>query len=547
MVELRNALRSGDIWIGGSRQYRAFEDYLIPANVWHQRKDDGAVPLHGPRDAATYLADQRELLHEQLRMTAQLLADDQLPDVHLRKGRISVAPLESTVPADFDRVLAQLDALQPWIKVTDLLMVIDEATGFSRHFTHLHTGASTKDRETLFASILADGTNLGVSKMAQACPDMSVARLTWLSDWYLRDDTYRKALAAIVNEQHRRPFASYWGDGTTSSSDAQRFVAGGRREPMAQVNARYGRERSIMFYTHVSDRYAPFHVKAINATVHQAPYVLDGLLYHETDVQIEEHYTDTGGATDHLFAVCPPLGFRFAPRLRDLSDRRLYAIEHPSSYGVLEPMIGGSVNLKRIADHWDDVQRLLTSIKVGTVTASLILRKLAAYPRQNALALALRDMGRIERTLYTLNWYQDPNLRRRATVGLNKGEGKNALNRAVFFNRRGLVQDRSYEDQANRASGLNLLTAAIVLWNTLVLEQAVTTLQMKACHSAMRSCSTWHPSPGKRSSSPVNIAGTCNRQQTWSPSMCTATLSVQAVSSKDALSCLPYNFPEMID
>jgi len=52
-----------------------------------------------------------------------------------------------------------------------------------------------------------------------------------------------------------------------------------------------------MFYTHVSDQYAPFHIKAINATAHQAPYVLDGLLYHETELQIAEHYTDTGGVT----------------------------------------------------------------------------------------------------------------------------------------------------------------------------------------------------------------------------------------------------------
>jgi TnpA family transposase len=93
----------------------------------------------------------------------------------------------------------------------------------------------------------------------------------------------------------------------------------------------------------------------------------------------------------------------------------------------------------------------------------LILRKLGAYPRQNSLALALRELGRVERTLFTLEWLQNPELRRRVQVGLNKGEAKNALARAVFFNRLGELRDRTFENQRYRASGLNLVVAAIVL------------------------------------------------------------------------------------
>jgi len=105
--------------------------------------------------------------------------------------------------------------------------------------------------------------------------------------------------------------------------------------------------------------------------------------------------------------------------------------------------------------------------------ASLILRKLGAYPRQNGLALALRELGFLERTLFTLQWLQSPELRQRVQLGLNKGEAKNALARAVFFNRLGELRDRSFENQRYRASGLNLVVAAIVLWNTVNLGRAV--------------------------------------------------------------------------
>jgi TnpA family transposase len=150
----------------------------------------------------------------------------------------------------------------------------------------------------------------------------------------------------------------------------------------------------------------------------------------------------------------------------------------------LASLVAGAINLRVISDHWFELLRLAMSIKTGTVTASVILRKLAAYPRQNGLALALRELGKLERTFFTLQWLQDPELRRRSHVGLNKGEQQNALRRAVFFNRLGEIRDRSYENQRHRASGLNLLVAAIILWNTTYLQRAVDHLRDQGHHPA---------------------------------------------------------------
>ena len=100
--------------------------------------------------------------------------------------------------------------------------------------------------------------------------------------------------------------------------------AGGHGEALGDINARHGNEPGVAFYTHISDQFGPYYTKAIAATASEAPHVLDGVLYHQTGLQIEEHYTDTGGVTDHVFGLCPLFGFRFAPRIRDLKDRRLY-------------------------------------------------------------------------------------------------------------------------------------------------------------------------------------------------------------------------------
>ena len=141
------------------------------------------------------------------------------------------------------------------------------------------------------------------------------------------------------------------------------------------------------------------------------------------------------------------LGFRFAPHIRHLSDTKLYLPNSKIKYHALAPMTGGTINLKAIRTHWNEILRLATSIKQGTVTASLMFRKLGSYPRQNGPAIALRELGRIERTLFVLSWVQSVDLRRRFHAGLNKSEARNALARAVFLCRLGEIRDRSLGGQ----------------------------------------------------------------------------------------------------
>ena len=312
--------------------------------------------------------------------------------------------------------------------------------------------------------------------MALAAPELSYGRLSWFYSWHIRDQTYEAALASLVEAQSKQPLSAFWGGGTTSSSDGQRFRAAAHGAASGQWNPKYGAEPGRLFYTHLSDQFAPFASNVIHTNVRDATYVLDGLLHHGCDLHIEEHYTDTAGFTDHVFALMHLLGFKFAPRIRDLADKRLYL---PPGYKpeTLAPLCGPPLNTALILSQWDELLRLALSIGQGVASASLLLRKLGAYPRQHSLATALRELGRLERTLFTLQWWQNTDLRRRVQIGLNKGEARNALARAVFFHRLGEVRDRSFENQKHRASGLTLLTAAIILWNTRYLGRAIEALQ----------------------------------------------------------------------
>jgi TnpA family transposase len=479
MMALRQRLQSGDVWVEGSRAFRAFDDFLLPREAFANRQKTGELGLAVVDRFEDWRDEKTKRLEARLREVDALAAAGELPEASLTEEGLSISPIRKNENEAADAIIRRLYAMLPRLRVTELFAEVHGWTGFADHFAHLRTGAPPDDARALMTAVLADATNLGLTRMARSAGAFSHSRLLWVAEWHVRDETYQAGLACLVDAIHAQPFTKIWGDGDTSSSDGQFFRAGGRGEARADYNAKYGSEPGVKFYTHVSDRYAPFHSKVIAANASEAAHVLDGLMHHESSLDIREHYTDTAGAIDHMFGLCHLLGFRFAPRIRDLADRRLYIIGAREAHKALAPVIGGTLDLRVVGENWEELLRLAASIKAGTVTPSAVLRRLAAYPRQNALAKALREIGRLERTLFTLDWISDPALRRRTNAGLNKGEARNALARAVFFHRLGEIRDRTFENQRYRASGLNLAVTAIILWNTVYLGRAVDELRSR--------------------------------------------------------------------
>ena len=361
----------------------------------------------------------------------------------------------------------------PEARITDILLEVDDATRFTEACTHQRTGSPCRDRIGLLNVLLAEGINLGLRKMAEATTTHGFWGLMRIARWHVEGDAFDRALALVVEAQAALPMAAFWGTGRTASSDGQFFPAAGRGEALNLVNARYGAEPGVKAYSHVSDRFSPFATQTIPATVHEAPYILDGLLLNETGKRVREQYADTGGFTDHVFAACSILGYAFVPRIRDLPSKRLYVFDRAGVPKLLRPLVGGKVNVDLIDRNWADIQRVAATMAAGTIRPSQILRKLAAYPRQNELAAALREVGRVERSLFMIDWTTDPGMRRRVQVGLNKGEAHHALKRAINFHQRGELRDRTGEGQHYRVAGLNLLAALIIYWNTMKLGEAV--------------------------------------------------------------------------
>lgn len=143
---------------------------------------------------------------------------------------LKITPLNNSVPDAADVLIQQAYSLLPPIKITEWRVEVDKWTDFTRPFTPLKTGDLAKHKSLLLTPLLADAIHLGLSKMAESCSGTPYAKRAWLQAWHVRDETYSAALAALVNAQFRHPFAGDWGDGSTASSDGQRFRVGGHAE-----------------------------------------------------------------------------------------------------------------------------------------------------------------------------------------------------------------------------------------------------------------------------------------------------------------------------
>lgn len=362
MFELRQKLRSGDMWVEGSRRYARLESYLIPAEDWEKVRPTVCDLLNLPSDGMKLLklrqAELQErylqfdLFFDELIQTQRKkpkknkelkdLVKDFDPTAHLKpkiqirmeNDRLIVTKLpgEETSPSS-EALKEEITNRLPEIELTDLLIEVDSWTRFSRFFEHPNGNEprSPNALQHCYASLLAQACNFGLVQM-QRMSGLTYRKLAWYSTWYLREDTLKSAFSELVNFHHHLPLAQFWGGGTLSSSDGQRFPVTVKTRNAVSIPRYFGYGKGLTYYTWTSDQYSQYGTKVIPSTIRDATYVLDEILDNETELTILEHTTDTAGYTDLVFGLFDLLGLQFSPRIADLADKKLYRIDKEIKY-----------------------------------------------------------------------------------------------------------------------------------------------------------------------------------------------------------------------
>ena len=246
-----------------------------------------------------------------------------------------------------------MERLLPEVEIADLPLEVHGWTGFLDEYTHI-SGTDTREvdlPESLSALLVSESCNVGLTPVAdETYPPLTRERLNWVGHNYLRSATHAAANARLVDFHTPLPLAQAWGGGEMASADGMRFVI-----PVSTINAAYnpryfGRQRGSTLYSWMADTYTVFAQKLIPGTQRDSLHVLDGLLANQTGIQPEMVSTDTAGASEIVFALAWALGYRWAPRLADLPDQRLWRIDRDAHYGPLNGLARHRINTRLITE-----------------------------------------------------------------------------------------------------------------------------------------------------------------------------------------------------
>lgn len=324
-------------FVPGSRRYADPGAYLFAPERWQSRRDEFCALVGKPADGPAALEQGLAEFHAavaELERTLAAASPDDIGAVRLdEQGRLVIPPLSAEdIPAEANALKQELAGMLPFAPIASLLIELDHRTGFLSCFTHAggHKRAmSAEAKRNILAVLIANATNLGLVKMAEAC-GVPYEVLAWTQEWYVREDTLREANTMIVNHHHRLELAKVFGGGTMSSSDGQRFPTRGKTITARAMNVHFA-EQGLSTYTHVSDQHSTFGTKVIVPTHREAHYVLDDFLGNATDLPIREHATDTHGVTLVNFALFDLVGKALTPRIRDPGKITLCRDETPAA------------------------------------------------------------------------------------------------------------------------------------------------------------------------------------------------------------------------
>ena len=468
-LKVHDEIQTGNLAIDGAKNFGRFEAFFLPSARWEPVRNAFWARTGFPGDPAPAVEHLKTRLSDAFDRFLQGVPDNRQVVFDDDGWQLKTDPAEHPDPAQADSLVELhrwLDARSRSIRLADLLIEVENDLGFSVHFQRPgETRVDPGEVCALLAAILAHGCNLGLYTMEKVAPAIAYRRLKHVSDWRLVEENQSAALAGIVHGISRLDAAGHWGDGTTSASDGQRFAM--PHKVLQRTYSTRFNDFALEFYSFVADNYAPFYSRPIECTDRDAPFVLDGVLYHESDLDLEEHYTDTHGYTEINFAAFAMVGMRFCPRIRSLHRQRIYCADPARDHGVLEPVLQRgrrAVNFRLIAEQWDRLGQFYAAFPAGHATASAALQRLNRFQASNRFYAANRELGRALKTEFVLQYMSEPQLRAKVRRGLLKVEQLHALARAVYYGQRGRISAREVYDQVTACSCLTLILACIVYW-----------------------------------------------------------------------------------
>jgi len=482
-----DGIKSGSLNLLYSERYKSVDDYLINQKRWEDYKVEllgraGLLELSkNPQEIIDYL---KKITYNQYKITNDNISDNEYLKFTPKGIPKVTTPKIANIEEGYIGEFIGKDSLIP---LSRILSNVSYSTDYISSFTHYSrkNAKSNPSQESIYAAIIALGCNISIRKMGRISDGINPDILEYVVRWFFSKNNIDEANRKIVALINSLPLSNIYLDNEgqiNTSSDGQKFNIG-----VPSLNAAYslkyfGTGKGISAYSSIDAKGRSIYGTIQNPKDRESNYVIDPLLHNE-DVVSDTHATDTHGYTEIVFSICNLLGVDFTPRIKNYHEQLLYTFKDKSrkfhedlNYKIL-PAKSMYINEKIIIEQWDQILRFLCTIRLRETLPSNILKRLGSYSRQHPIHKALKEVGRIYKTLFLLRYYDELPLRQNIEKQLNRVELSHLFAKAVFFGGNQEFNYSTKEEQDMALGCRQLIQNIIVLWNYLYISEKLSGIE----------------------------------------------------------------------
>jgi len=479
--KIAGGIKSGQVNFTASHKYRSLEDYLIPLAEWNNNPANllEKAELSGWRNFPEAQAELSTITHQTfLRVNRNLKNNTWFKQKSEKDWTISTPPAEKSELSGLKHYFPN----RQLISLGEVFSTVSQAAAFLEEFTHWQSSSKLKrpSNRSFCAAIIGMGCEIGIGKISHTAKNINETELENTVNWFLSNENLLAANSRLVDFIGQMELPNLYRrhqDKLHTSSDGQKYGVS-----VPSLNANYsfkyfGQEKGVSVYSFIDERHLLFYSTVISSSEREAAYVIDGLLHNEA-VKSDIHSTDSHGFTEVVFAVTHLLGFTFAPRLKTLCKHQLYSFEKKKVYSNKGCAIlpDAYINTKIIEENWDSILRFVATIKLKRTTASQLFKRLNSYSNQHPIYQALKEFGKIIKTLFILQYVDDVELRQSIEKQLSKIEQSQKFAKAIAFGNNQEFSEGDKQTQYIIANCRRLIENMVICWNYLYLTQKLTEL-----------------------------------------------------------------------
>lgn len=469
-------LSTGDLYIPYSE---TFDDYREQLISWEEYETDyesysEQVGIQ-PGDEAFTAALKNE-------MTAICLkADKRFPNdetVRIEKGLLVIGkPKPAEKLAEIEAIGVLLRERLEKINLLDVILNVEQWLELHKHFGPL-SGFESRVEDPFLRFVLTlfcYGTNIGPTETARSVKGVSRKQVAWINLKRGTEERLDKAIAKVSSAYKKYRLIDCWGSGNSVSADGKLWDLY-EDNLLSEYHIRYGHFGGIAYY-HVSDTYIALFSRFIPCGVYEAIYILDGLLNDESDFSPDTIHGDTQAQSTTVFGLAYLLGIKLMPRIRNIKDLTFYKPDKSMVLEHIQSLFKDPIRWDLIEMHYPDMLRTAMSVKAGKITASTILRRFGTKNRKNKLYFAFRELGRVVRTMFLLEYITDLDLRKTIQAATCKSEEFNEFASWLFFANGGKIASNLRHEQGKIVKYNHLLANMTILHNVNAMTEAFNQLK----------------------------------------------------------------------